>query len=98
MQLPMTPEESHVIGSVLSSYVDNEHDKGLEGIGSDLSEILQEPMLFCANGDGDVLELNLLILAHLYRALDIYQNDRNLPDGVAVALMKRINRAMPDLI
>jgi hypothetical protein len=98
MQLPMAPEESHVIGSVLASYLDNEHDKGLEGIGSDLSEILQEPMLFCANGDGDVLELNLLILAHIYRALDIYQDDPTLPAGVAVTLMKRINSALPDLI
>lgn len=95
MQLLMTPEESHVIGGVLSSYLDNEHDKGLEGIGSDLSEKLQQPMLFCANGDGDTLDVDLIELAHIYRALDIYVDDKTLPAGVASRLLERIHRALP---
>lgn len=98
MKLPMTPVEAEVIGAVLASYLTNEHDKGQEGIDSDLSDKLQGPMLFCANGDGDTLEVDLLELAHIYRALDIYQDDIDLPAGVATSLMERIDRALPDQI
>jgi hypothetical protein len=98
MQLVMTPEEAHVIGAVLTSYLDNEHDKGLEGIGSDLSEKLQGPMLFCANGDGDTLDVDVIELAHIYRALEIYEDDKTLPAGVTSRLLERIHRAMPSRI
>lgn len=46
---PVTPEEAYVLVYCCSCYLDNENDKGQEGIGSALMDEVGKVVLQCAN-------------------------------------------------
>lgn len=95
--MPISPAERAAISYCLAAYIDNESDKS-DGIGSELLESLQGTLLFCADGDGDVLEISLVQLAHLRKALETYQEDPAAGEEAIACLISRIDRAVPAMI
>jgi hypothetical protein len=97
MELSITADEAQTIAYCLSCYLDNESDKR-DGVSHDILDRLQEPMLYCANGDGDLLELDLVTLPHLYLAIDLFREDAAANPPVAESLLDRIKAAFPAVI
>lgn len=97
MKMSITTAESAAIGYCLSAYMDNEGDKR-DGIGTELLESLEQCVLFCANGDCDEMEIDLVRLAHIRKALETYQDDPDADEDTIACLTARIDGAMPVVI
>lgn len=106
LTLKVTKDEAHAIGMCLSCYMDNEHDKGEEGIGSDLMDLANGILTECADWDGNgALKCDLTTLWMIYVSLDVYQENEDIfPDSaergfeVMRGLLDRINKAIPSEI
>lgn len=97
MKMPITAAESAAIDYCLAAYIDNEGDKR-DGIGTELLESLMQCVVFCRAGDGDELQIDLVQLAHLRKALETYQDDPAADEETTACLMARIDAAMPAVI
>lgn len=98
MLFPTTAAERDALEYCLVAYLDNQADKGLEGIGTDLLDVLIEWLELCRAGGDAPLVVNLLQLAHIQKALDTYQEDEGVDQAVVSGLLGRIERAYPLVI
>lgn len=96
--MPLSADEAHAVGYCLSCLLDNENDRGREGIGTSLMEQLQEIMIFLGEGFGTSIDIDLLRLALIERALDLYQEDPQVDQKIVEALLGRLVRALPCVI
>lgn len=97
MKMPITTAESAAISYCLAAYIDNEGDKR-DGIGTESLGSLMQCVLFCRAGIGDELQIDLVQLALLRKALETYQDDPAVDEDTTACLLARIDDAMPAVI
>jgi hypothetical protein len=109
MKMILSELERDVFQAVLGNYQDNEHGKGPEGIGEDLSAELSEVQAqFLMGAKGFFLgeiEVTITQLALMRRALGAYETDSSVEElhdlrkganEAVTALCRRIDRALPE--